>query len=446
MCSRRILVLVASLFKKCATHGVTSLVRWGWFWPAVAMLRVEHLFSIKNRRRSCLLDLLSVDQGVSRLAAQSNVVLEQRSLALKPVRCIGLDGKQEAIYRRAHLVELPECSITLFRDVKIIGGTEILCANGALLYDELAKGDPDRYGCKAFGIIPTQGFGMHLPACKNGRVLISHLLPERAHIARGVHLCKDYSGNYFHWLFECLPRAIVALRQTDYAQFPLLVDDRLPRQNLQALEMISADREIISVGPKEIQPVGELVFPGVFSFMRDNYGNDPAASDLLIAPEVVKLLRETYLSAPITKGHKRLFVARDRARYRRLLNEEEIHRKVMSLGFEIVHPEDLGFSDQVVLFSEAAMIVGPTGAGLSNMVFAPEGCKVVVLAGATRGANYFIFGQLAQWLNHELAYVCGAARQPAKSHSDYVIDVDVLGSVLAEGGISASVSLGNQSA
>lgn len=402
--------------------------------------------SLSQRRQQRVLRLMSIAQGASLWSAQVQAVLPPRSLTLKPVRCVGSKKEQPGIHRQEHQVELPEFSITVFHNVKLIGGTEILCADDVILYDELAKGDPDRYGCKAFGIIPAQGFGRHLPACTNGQVLVSYRLPEKPSIPQGIHLCKDHSGNYFHWLFECLPRAIMALRQTAFADFPLLIDANLPKQNLQALEQIAAGREIVRISHREMQPVGELAFPGVFSFMRDNYGSEPAASDLLIAPEAVRLLREAYLPASSTCGSRKLFVARDGAKYRRLLNEKIIHRQMMALGFEIVHPERLSFSEQVAAFSEAAVIVGPTGAGMSNMVFAPEGCKVIVLAGATKGANHFIFGQLAQWLNHEMVYVCGAARHPAKLHSDYVIDIEVLQNVLAEIGIAVPSPMENRNA
>ncbi|GAB1234032.1 hypothetical protein UT5_04260 [Ferrigenium sp. UT5] len=323
--------------------------------------------------------------------------------------------------------------ITEFRDMRIIGGSEMLCTkDGVLLYDEIALGDPDRYGCKAFGIIPAQGFGRHLPACKNGRVLISHHHPERVPITRGIHLCKDHSGNYFHWLFECLPRAIVTMQYAEYAGFPLLVDAHLPEQNLQALEQIAAGREIMHIGHRDLHRVGALVFPGVFSYMHDNYGNEVEPGDLLIAPEAVILLRKTYLQNLGRVGFKKLFVARDSAKYRRLRNEKQLQEAMVAHGFEIVRPENLSFAQQVELFSSASVIIGPTGAGLSNMVFSPEGCKVIVLAGATLGANTFIFGQLGQWLKHDLIYLTGPAMHPGKLHSDYTINLDELCVLLAK--------------
>lgn len=426
--------IVVKLLKKIAAQCVTGLMRSGHPRLAMTVLRMEHGLSRRPRRQR-LMKLSSVALGAAELSARSKRVYPARSALLGPVRRHGSMLRPTGVDQHEHAVTLPALDITVFREVEVIGGSEMLCAaGGRLLYDELALGDPDRYGCKAFGIIPAQAFGLHLPACHDGQVLISHFAGEGAPIPRAIHLCKDHSANYYHWLFECLPRAIVALEQPEYAGWPLLVDAGLPAQNLQALQRLCGAREIIRIGHREMRSVGELAFPGVFSFMHDNYGRRVRAEDLVIAPEAVHLLRERLLPTTRTAGRK-LYIARDRARYRRMLNERQIQAALCAQGFDIVRPEELSFAEQLELFSGASAIVGPTGAGLSNMVFAPPGCQVIVLAGETRDANYFIFGQLGRLLGQELNYVTGEARKPWLLHSDYSTDLQQLGDVLAASGL-----------
>ncbi len=421
--------IVVKLLKKIAAQCVTTMMRAGRPRLALALLRMECSLSHRPRRER-LMRLSSVTQGAVKLAAQSKRVYPERSIGLGPVLRYRSLIEMAAVDKREHEVMLPALDITLFRDIEVIGGSEMLCtADDYLLYDELAMGDPDRYGCKAFGIIPAQAFGLHLPACHGGQVLISHHV-RRSDIPRAIHLCKDHSANYYHWLFECLPRAIVALEQPEYAGWPLLVEAGLPTQNLQALQRLSGEREIICLGHLEACRVEELAFPGVFSFMHDNYGRRVRAEDLVIAPEAVQLLRERLLPTAAGVAGRKIYIARDRARYRRVLNEGQIQAALRAQGFEIVRPEELSFAEQLELFSGASVIVGPTGAGLSNMVFAPLGCRVIVLAGETREANYFIFGQLGRLLKHELQYVTGEARKPWLLHSDYCIDLQHLGNVL----------------
>lgn len=433
--------IVVKLGKKIAAHCVTGLMRLGYPRLALALLRMKQSLSRRPRRQR-LMKLSSVGQGAADLSALSKRVYPARSVQLGPVRRLGSSVRRGRVERYEHMVMLPALDITLFHDIEVIGGSEMLCTSkDLLLYDELAIGNPDRYGCKAFDIIPAQAFGLHLPACHEGQVLISHYAPGSA-IPRAIHLCKDHSTNYYHWLFECLPRAIVALEQPEYAGWPLLVDAGLPAQNLQALQRLSGEREIIRIGHRETFRVGELVFPGVFSYTHDNYDRRVRAEDLVIAPEAVQLLRERLLPTAWSAGGRKLYIARDRARYRRMLNERQIQAALRAQGFDIVRPEDLSFGEQLELYSAASVIVGPTGAGLSNMAFAPPDCQVIVLAGETRDANYFIFGQLGRLLGHQLQYVTGEAKKPWLLHSDYRIDLQQLGDVLAAGGLVDRVAWG----
>lgn len=421
--------IVVKLLKKIAAQCITGLMRSGHPRLALALLRMEDNLSRRPRRQR-LMQLSTVAQGAADLSARSKRIYPLRAVRLESVRRHGSLIDTTGVEQRQHEVMLPALDIMLFRDIEVIGGSEmLLTTNDRLLYDELAMGDPDRYGCKAFGIIPSQVFALHLPACHEGQVLISHYAPGSA-IPRAIHLCKDHSTNYYHWLFECLPRAIVTLDQPEYAGWPLLVDAGLPAQNLQALHRLSGEREIIRIGHRETCRVGELVFPGVFSFTHDNYDRRVRAEDFVIAPEAVQLLRERLLPTTGSEGGRKLYIARDRARYRRMLNERQIQTALRAQGFDIVRPEELSFAEQLELFSAASVIVGPTGAGLSNMAFAPPGCRVIVLAGETRDVNYFIFGQLGRLLEHELQYVTGEARKPWLLHSDYCIDLQHLGDVL----------------
>jgi len=193
---------------------------------------------------------------------------------------------------------------------------------------------------------------------------------------------------------------------------------------MEALEEVARDREIIKVKRRESFTVGAIVYPDVFSHLHDNYGVQTSINDLVISPLAVELVRKTFISA-FQAPRKRIFIARAEARYRRLLNEVRLHAISESMGFEIICPEKFGFREQVEIFSEAECIVGPTGAGMTNMIFAPKGCKVLVLAGATAGANFQIFGQLGNMLGHNIRYLAGRASNKKLLHSDYMVDESI---------------------
>jgi capsular polysaccharide biosynthesis protein len=70
-------------------------------------------------------------------------------------------------------------------------------------------------------------------------------------------------------------------------------------------------------------------------------------------------------------------VSRNDATVRRIVNEEPLVKALAPFGFEAVCCGGMSFADQVRLFSEAKIIVGPHGGGLTNIVFAQPGATVI---------------------------------------------------------------------
>jgi capsular polysaccharide biosynthesis protein len=74
-----------------------------------------------------------------------------------------------------------------------------------------------------------------------------------------------------------------------------------------------------------------------------------------------------------------LYVSRrDRAR-RRLVNEAELEARLAELGFRIVVAGELAPEDQVAAFRDAAIVVAPHGAALTNALFMSPGARLVEL-------------------------------------------------------------------
>ena len=84
----------------------------------------------------------------------------------------------------------------------------------------------------------------------------------------------------------------------------------------------------------------------------------------------------------VGEARRRLYITRRTAR-RRVINESELEPILARYGFEVVEAENLSLAEQIQLFSQAEAIAGPHGAGLTNIVFAPPGCKVFELFAET---------------------------------------------------------------
>jgi hypothetical protein len=126
---------------------------------------------------------------------------------------------------------------------------------------------------------------------------------------------------------------------------------------------------------------------------------------------------------------RRLFVSRIGATHRRLLNETEAAEALeRAAQVELVSTDGMSLADEIALFREAELVVGGHGAGLSNLVFAPNGTRIVDLASSTYWDS--LFAQASSVMGHSYALVRGRTRGvrlgvPASLH-DFEIDVDRL--------------------
>jgi capsular polysaccharide biosynthesis protein len=76
---------------------------------------------------------------------------------------------------------------------------------------------------------------------------------------------------------------------------------------------------------------------------------------------------------------KRLYVSRSDASLRRLANERQVEAVLRSRGFTIVVPGALSLVEQIRLFKGAEAVVGPHGAGMTNIGFCRPGTRVLEL-------------------------------------------------------------------
>jgi capsular polysaccharide biosynthesis protein len=133
-------------------------------------------------------------------------------------------------------------------------------------------------------------------------------------------------------------------------------------------------------------------------------------------------------------GASRIFVARNRANSRRLLNQDEIGALLKErFGFETIDPSSMSLQEQRIAFRGAQVIAGPHGAGLANAIFAARPRLLVELYHSTRQQFY---GALAEVLGAgylavpgESAVETAGARRP--DNADYRADAEAVAAALA---------------
>lgn len=120
-----------------------------------------------------------------------------------------------------------------------------------------------------------------------------------------------------------------------------------------------------------------------------------------------------------TRGHRRLFIRRHRAKTRRWLEEAEALVLFERLGFEPITMEELTLQEQLQISSEATAIIGVHGAGLAHVLLAPP--KGLLFEVAPEGVNhpdYWGMAAIADWAYGRSSPLVGVPSDPDSAIDD----------------------------
>jgi hypothetical protein len=190
--------------------------------------------------------------------------------------------------------------------------------------------------------------------------------------ANYVYFMGEHSGHahFFHFLFDRLPRLFYLLERFSIGPEPLVIlsnEDTPPFQR-DIFAFVAARYPSVQfrqIPRHERWRLSHLYFV-------DDYNTTTRAT--FLAPETFAFMRGLILDGyGVRPGppRRRLYVNRNDARKRRLLNEPQVWPLFAAKGFESVSAGKLSFREQLALFSEAEAVAGPHGAGLSHILFAP---------------------------------------------------------------------------
>ncbi|MES2274287.1 MAG: glycosyltransferase family 61 protein [Chlamydiota bacterium] len=181
-------------------------------------------------------------------------------------------------------------------------------------------------------------------------------------------ISQEGHSNYYHWMVEVLPK-LALLEQQHISYDWLYVPTNLPFMR-QTLHLLGVSQEKILATSPDAHIEADLIVPS-------------APSLSCYTPKwIVDYLREKLIpqSKQISSKQsfsKKIFISRQKASYRRILNEDEVFDLFKVEGFVRYNLEDLTVLEQISLFHQADIIVAPHGAGLVNLLFA-QPCVLII--------------------------------------------------------------------
>ena len=244
------------------------------------------------------------------------------------------------VYRNGPLWHLPATGISITDD-------------GAVLTDSASKllsPQPDLAGLP--GIVRQGGEDIFTP-------------PRGAPVLHSASLFMPYGGfNYGHFFIDGLS-ALLAVEEAG------LTKDLPP-----AAPRLSAwQRGLTKLAFPEL-PVRELKAP-VVRIENATYSSN--INHFLHHPNAMlgRLAERVRSRAKPGRRDRKIYLSRGNYSMRIMINAREVEQALTERGFEIVKPHRLSAADQAAVMAQARIVVGPTGAGMTNALFTPAGASVL---------------------------------------------------------------------
>ena len=123
-----------------------------------------------------------------------------------------------------------------------------------------------------------------------------------------------------------------------------------------------------------------------FSFVDDGFYKFESCSipqflDINTSINVLKFFIDKILiNISVKKFRPKIYIRRDNANYRKILNEADLIEKLRKQDFEIINPQHFEIIEQMKIFSNAELIMSPHGSNLSNIIFCKKGTKVIEIS------------------------------------------------------------------
>ncbi len=322
-------------------------------------------------------------------------------------------------HERTVTVRTGSSEVRVLQQARVVGDLFFALDRHDRAYIHGVVDEPDvQFGIPRCHDIPTvlsHGRNSVLWSTDDHRLLLHSPTAERVRGGRAVLLATNFAANYYHWMADCLGRLAAAPELLTDPDIRFVVPAPLQPFQVETLGWlgISLDR-VVQVAPDEVAEFGELT---LIQHRKDGGCTDASIWQWLQGRLTLPALGD----APTPT--RRLYLRRSAgASMRRLLNEPEVEAICREYGIESVETGGMTVVEQRDLFSQAAVVVAPVGASLTNLVFAPSGARTVQFG--QRGYIVPCYNALADALGHSVRYVLGSEQQSrfVYPHWDFRVD------------------------
>lgn len=203
--------------------------------------------------------------------------------------------------------------------------------------------------------------------------------------------------NYYHFLYDTLPYLYTYLElKKRIPKLKLLVN--YPNKNKKDFYKFNSEllEKIINLDDliihNESNNYKELYVST--SLTHGGYSNNPPRKEIYqiydlikaninyqnIDKKIFKTLKKIYISRRTWINNDNTNIGTDYTSRRKMMNEDELVNQLTKYDFTEIFAENLNTDEKIYLFSNADIIVGSIGGGMSNLLFSNNKTKSIVIA------------------------------------------------------------------
>jgi capsular polysaccharide biosynthesis protein len=249
-------------------------------------------------------------------------------------------------------------------------------------------------------------------------------------LQNGILINGFYDKNYYHWVVDILPQLqYIQELPEKFKNFPILISNMSQKYKSikELIELFNIEREVIY-----LPSVNDYLVKNLLVISSPNrccpriIGSAWSFADYTYSrPESILYLRDLVLkqsNSSIEEYPKRIFLSPSMKH--RKYNQGDVFHRLKKFGFVKFNPENMGIMEQALMFNRAEIIVGPTGATWTNIIFAKHGANALCWM-AEEWGDFSSFSNIADIVGinlNYLTYVAGVDDHIDLFSQEYVID------------------------
>jgi len=322
--------------------------------------------------------------------------------------------------------EFPEIYITTLKNCTVLGSSKLILNERMLIWDDLFDSKLD--------LMPEE-YNLRLFLSRNKSLASIYIDKENQKIIpMGIAFTDAVSNNYAHFLTEILPKIAIYFKGGPDSSAQVIIDLCLHENIMQAMEMVvGSNFEVIGLESNEpvfvrslqvVSTCGSVPFqprPGLSEIARHSHGEFSSLALMYMR----NLIQSKIPDLPKAGFALKLYIKRVSS-IRNLLNSTEVEDMLLKNGFISINPEAMSFIEQVKIFSNADIVVGPSGAAFANIIFCNPEAKIIILAPEVQKFPFGYWQKIACAVGCQVNYVLGKPLQKHYVHSDYCVNESTL--------------------